>query len=300
MASYPNTSYAHQGWLSEDQAYFYLDDEGDEIAGTVPKTRTIVWDVSKLDEPVLVKEFLGTTSATDHNLYVKGNYMYQSNYVAGCASSTSPTRQAPKETGYFDTVPVGENVPGFAGSWSNYPYFKSGTISPHRCARASSCCGTSDGSDAMIRGSYTCPVDRHPCPGAAGARSVAGRVLSPRGRRAARLYVTNQDDATVSVIDVDSRTLIETVDLQKLGFGPTGEAASHAGGGGRVVLVRHADRGGQGAQVRPRRTGSWARSDMEVPGLMALRPERGPADRGAVDERGESAASGWRSSGART
>jgi hypothetical protein len=25
-------------------------------------------------------------------------------------------------------VPVGENTPGFAGSWSNYPYFKSGTI----------------------------------------------------------------------------------------------------------------------------------------------------------------------------
>ncbi len=35
-----------------------------------------------------------------------------------------------------------------------------------------------------------------------------------------RLYLTNQDDATVSVIDVTTRTLIETVDLQKMGFGP--------------------------------------------------------------------------------
>jgi hypothetical protein len=34
----------------------------------------------------------------------------------------------PREVGYLDTVPFGENVPGFAGSWSNYPYFKSGTI----------------------------------------------------------------------------------------------------------------------------------------------------------------------------
>ncbi len=30
--------------------------------------------------------------------------------------------------GHFDTNPVGEDAPGFSGSWSNYPYFKSGTI----------------------------------------------------------------------------------------------------------------------------------------------------------------------------
>ncbi len=128
VASYPNTSYAHQGWLSEDQAYFFLDDEGDEIAGLTPKTRTIVWDVSKLDEPVLQTEFFGTTSASDHNLYIKGNYMYQSDYVAGLRVIDVKDPKAPKEVGYFDTVPVGENVPGFAGSWSNYPFFKSGTI----------------------------------------------------------------------------------------------------------------------------------------------------------------------------
>ncbi|HEX9892796.1 MAG TPA: choice-of-anchor B family protein [Gemmatimonadales bacterium] len=128
VASYPNTAYAHQGWLTEDHRYFYLDDEGDELSGTVPKTRTLVWDMTKLDEPVLVKEFLGTTSATDHNLYVRGRYMFQSNYVSGVRVIDISDPTNPKETGYFDTVPFGENVPGFAGSWSNYPYFKSGTI----------------------------------------------------------------------------------------------------------------------------------------------------------------------------
>ena len=34
----------------------------------------------------------------------------------------------PKEIGYFDTVPVGKDAPGFGGSWSNYPFFRSGTI----------------------------------------------------------------------------------------------------------------------------------------------------------------------------
>jgi choice-of-anchor B domain-containing protein len=128
VAAYPNTSYAHQGWLSEDQRYFFLNDEGDEIAGSVPKTRTLVWDVSDLEEPVLVKEFLGATSATDHNMYVRGKYLFQSNYVAGLRVIDISDPVNPKEVGYFDSVPWGENSPGFAGTWSNYPYFKSGTI----------------------------------------------------------------------------------------------------------------------------------------------------------------------------
>ncbi|MCU0621051.1 MAG: choice-of-anchor B family protein [Gemmatimonadales bacterium] len=127
-ASYPNVTYTHQGWLTDDQKYFFVDDEGDEIAGVVPRTRTLVWDVSKLDEPVLVREFLGTTGASDHNLYVRGKYMFQSNYVAGLRVIDISDPANPKETAYFDTVPAGENVAGFAGSWSNYPYFKSGTI----------------------------------------------------------------------------------------------------------------------------------------------------------------------------
>ncbi len=128
VAAYPNTSYAHQGWLSEDQRFFFLNDEGDEISGGAPKTRTLVWDVSNLEEPVLVKEFLGATSATDHNMYVRGKYLFQSNYVAGLRVIDVSDPANPKEVAYFDSVPWGENSPGFAGSWSNYPYFKSGTI----------------------------------------------------------------------------------------------------------------------------------------------------------------------------
>jgi choice-of-anchor B domain-containing protein len=128
VAAYPNTAYTHQGWLSDDQRHFYVNDEGDELGGLVPRTRTLVWDVSNLEEPVLAKEFLGATSATDHNLYVRGNYMYQSNYVSGLRVIDISDPTNPRETASFDTVPFGENVPGFAGSWSNYPYFKSGTI----------------------------------------------------------------------------------------------------------------------------------------------------------------------------
>jgi choice-of-anchor B domain-containing protein len=128
VAAYPNVGYTHQGWLSDDHRYFFVDDELDEIAGSVPKTRTLVWDVTDLEDPVLHTEYLGTTSASDHNLYVRGRYMYQSNYVSGLRVVDIADPKNPTEVGYFDTVPYGDNVPGFAGSWSNYPFFKSGTI----------------------------------------------------------------------------------------------------------------------------------------------------------------------------
>jgi choice-of-anchor B domain-containing protein len=127
-ATYPNVAYAHQGWLSEDQRYFFMNDELDEVGGTVKSTRTLVWDLNDLDDPVLAREFLGTTAATDHNLYVRGNRMYQSNYVAGLRVIDVSDPTNPKEVGYFDTVPYGENVPGFGGTWSNYPYFKNGVV----------------------------------------------------------------------------------------------------------------------------------------------------------------------------
>lgn len=126
--TYPNFGYAHQGWLSEDHRYFYLDDELDELQGKVDGTRTIIWDVSRLDDPVVAAEYIGPVKSSDHNLYIKGDRMYQSNYVSGLRVLDISDRTNPKQVGYFDTVPVGPDDPGFGGTWSNYPYFKSGAI----------------------------------------------------------------------------------------------------------------------------------------------------------------------------
>ena len=128
VASYPNVGYTHQGWLTEDHRHFYINDELDEINGSVQGTRTLVWDVTDLDDPILVREHFGTNAASDHNLYVRGDRMYQSNYVSGLRVLDISDPENPVEVGYFDTVPFGENEPGFDGSWSNYPYFESGVI----------------------------------------------------------------------------------------------------------------------------------------------------------------------------
>ena len=122
-ASYPNVAYAHQGWLTDDHRYFYMNDEGDEPGGLVEGTRTLVWDVQDLDDPILVYEYIAETTATDHNLYIVGDRMYQSNYDAGFRVLDISEPERPVEIGYFDTSPYRGGA-----SWSNYPYFESGII----------------------------------------------------------------------------------------------------------------------------------------------------------------------------
>ena len=122
-ATYPNVAYAHQGWLTEDHRYFYMNDEGDEPSGLVEGTRTLVWDVQDLDDPILVYEYIAETTATDHNLYIVGDIMYQSNYDAGFRVIDISQPERPVEIGYFDTSPYQGGA-----SWSNYPFFESGMI----------------------------------------------------------------------------------------------------------------------------------------------------------------------------
>ncbi len=126
--SHPGAAYIHQGWLTEDHRYYYLDDELDELVGTAPKTRTYIYDVAELDDPVLVGSVDGPTGATDHNLYVKGDRMYQANYQAGFRLFDISDPEAPEEIGWFDTTPYEGDPPGFAGAWTAYPFFESGTV----------------------------------------------------------------------------------------------------------------------------------------------------------------------------
>lgn len=126
-AAYPSVGYSHQGWLTEDHRYFYLNDELDEIQG-VERTRTMIWDLADLDDPQLVAEHMGTQESSDHNLYIVGNLMYQSNYRSGLRILDISQPEAPTEVAYFDTVAYGDNSAGMGGSWSNYPFFDNGVV----------------------------------------------------------------------------------------------------------------------------------------------------------------------------
>ncbi len=134
IATYPNIGYTHQGGVSEDHRYFYLNDELDEINGLTPGARTMIFDISELDDPILVGEYVAETTGTDHNLYVLGDVIYQSVLRSGLRVYDISDRESMRPIGFFDTVPWGDDggfgVAGVTsvGAWSNYPYFKSGVV----------------------------------------------------------------------------------------------------------------------------------------------------------------------------
>ncbi|MDX1615088.1 MAG: choice-of-anchor B family protein [Candidatus Promineifilaceae bacterium] len=123
---YSGAEYTHQGWLTEDQSYYLLDDELDEQR-LGHNTRTRIWDVSDLDSPSLVTVFDNTTPAIDHNQYVKGNFSYQANYRSGLRILDISDISSPTEVAYFDIYPA-DDAAEFNAAWSNYPYFASGTV----------------------------------------------------------------------------------------------------------------------------------------------------------------------------
>jgi len=124
-ATYPNVAYAHQGWLSTDRRYFFQGDELDENNGLVSFRRTLVWDVQDLDDPILAAEYSAPGTSIDHNMYVVGDRLYQSNYVDGLQVLDISNPEQPVEIASFDTHPAGGT---WSGSWSNYPFFRSGAI----------------------------------------------------------------------------------------------------------------------------------------------------------------------------
>ncbi len=103
---YGGSAYTHQGWLTDDQRFFLVNDEGDEQAFR-HRTRTWIWDVSDLDAPVLLTYYDGPTSSIDHNLYVRGNLVYESNYRSGLRvlDATEIAQGALREVGFFDIYP---------------------------------------------------------------------------------------------------------------------------------------------------------------------------------------------------
>lgn len=127
---YPGSRYAHQGWLSEDHRFFFMNDELDERNdGSVLKTITRVWDVSDLSSPVLLNEHEGTEYTIDHNNYVHNGLIFQANYTSGMRvlKLIDESTGELEEVAFFDTYNSNNNI-SFNGAWSVFPYFDSGSV----------------------------------------------------------------------------------------------------------------------------------------------------------------------------
>jgi choice-of-anchor B domain-containing protein len=125
---YSETSYTHQGWTTPDQRYWILGDEIDELDFGF-NSRSVIIDMTDLDNPVWKNDYFGPTPAIDHNGFVLNDKFYLSNYTAGLRiiSTTDIDNGNLTEQGYFDTFPTNNNA-SFNGAWSVYPYFPSGSI----------------------------------------------------------------------------------------------------------------------------------------------------------------------------
>jgi choice-of-anchor B domain-containing protein len=146
--TYPGLGYTHQGWLTEDQRFLIVNDEFDEAnnqSNPNMRTKTHIWDMADLQNPRYIGFYLHDGRAIDHNLFIKGNLVYMSNYTSGLrifdiaglydlptsgAVSQSQIQSAFRFAGFFDTYNQDDANPqvSFNGQWGNYPYLPSGTI----------------------------------------------------------------------------------------------------------------------------------------------------------------------------
>ena len=129
QGAYPNDAYTHQGALTSDGRYYLIDDELDEQNGSASTVRTIVMDFQDLDSPELAFIHDGALSVIDHNQYIVGNRVYQSNYESGLRvlDVSQVGAGTLTEVAFFDTYPQGQSAQ-FNGQWANYPFFPSGTL----------------------------------------------------------------------------------------------------------------------------------------------------------------------------
>lgn len=120
--AYPGSGYTHQGWLTRSQTIFAIDDELDEVEFS-HNYWTRFWDVSDLDAPTIRAIYKSpTVPAIDHNLYITGGHVYESNYRAGLRILGRGG-----EIAYFDVFPE-DDLPSFNGTWSNFPFYASGVV----------------------------------------------------------------------------------------------------------------------------------------------------------------------------
>ncbi|MBL8300335.1 MAG: choice-of-anchor B family protein [Rhodanobacteraceae bacterium] len=126
--TWTGASYPHQAWFTEDQRYALLNDELDETSFG-HSARTLVFDLADLDAPVLAGHHDHALGVIDHNLFIHGQYVYESNYEAGLRILRlgNLSQAQLSEAAYFDTYPASNNAE-FNGNWNNYRFPASGNV----------------------------------------------------------------------------------------------------------------------------------------------------------------------------
>ena len=104
----PNPGYVHNIWPTDDGMHVLTTEE------TVDKS-VKVWDISDLENPTLVGEWLGD-SRIAHNVHVQGDYAFVSHYASGVYVVDISDRENPVVVAQHDTHPENDDA-AFYGNW---------------------------------------------------------------------------------------------------------------------------------------------------------------------------------------
>lgn len=131
--TYPDMTFCHQGWLTDDRRHVLINDEQDELAFGFP-ARTYIVNVEDLENPFFVEFYSNGKCTVDHDLIIDGPLVYKVNdsngfrvdHLGGYAARGPATSGGPPfEVAFFDTYPAG-NVVDYVGAWGVYAGFPSG------------------------------------------------------------------------------------------------------------------------------------------------------------------------------
>lgn len=133
LASVSTGGYNHNSWLSVDGRYAYYTEE-------IPRGRPIqivdLKDLSTSGDIELVGSFLdemladtfATPQAIPHNVYIRCDYLFNSQYEDGLLVYDLADPLNPKLKYWYDTHPENTKYNGYYGCWGNYPWLPSGNI----------------------------------------------------------------------------------------------------------------------------------------------------------------------------
>ncbi len=126
--TYPGIMRAHQGSMTADLTYWLMADMHDEMHHG-HNTRTYIFDITDLDNPVVLGHYQLSTSAMDHSLFIVDNQVYEANLRAGL--QIFDISQLPSlnfvPVGYFDVDPS-SNSTTMNGAWTVYPFWNDNIV----------------------------------------------------------------------------------------------------------------------------------------------------------------------------
>lgn len=130
LAQTSTGGYNHNSWLNEAGTYAYYTEE-------IPNGKPIhIVDLQTLgvDGLEIAGSFFNTflndtiTKSIPHNLYIRDNFLFDSQYEDGLLVYDISQPTQPVFVGHYDTYPQNTKYNKYYGNWGNYPWLPSGTI----------------------------------------------------------------------------------------------------------------------------------------------------------------------------